>query len=514
METLRSSGREEDGRAPQRGRPRLEARSQTQGERRRTQIRLAQRAYRQRKETTITELNHRVADLERTISEMNQIVAGFRETATASGLHEIEPRLAQSLQAVTLRFNDIASRTAPSQAKRALAQGPNLSARTYGAAETQDIIVAANATESGTDENAPRERRTERPIASPWGYVFGTEQGQDGKGGESYDTNTSSAPHDDENKPLSDNLSASDESCSLVLLSTKRMASPVTYSFRESTFARRLLRAAYERAYRVLMDPIRNGKTIQEMCRYTFCFNNFENIRRWVADAVARTDRESLELWPVTSPHLGGAGLHYPRTSLDADGGATPSVCADKALTLPRRSLTPQTPLPDWMTVDQIIKHTGFQGEWFDPNDVEHYLKSKGVIVDANSSWADFDVTMVSTLDATPLAGPEVERPKNSELPITDRTLLHDVNDLVADASTDVDSSMQFENWSANPVAFNQDLLFGDNYSIAGAASKKMLDVECFIRTIIEQAFCLGRTPGWRKEAIDSAIAASMREAV
>lgn len=525
METSRSSDGEEAERAPQRGRPRLGARSQTRGERRRTQIRLAQRAYRQRKEATIAELSQKVIDLERTIGEMNQIVADFKETANASGLHEIEPNLAETLQAVALRFNNIASSTAASPGDCTPAKAPNLSARTYSAGETREIMVPANATESPNDGSVPREWRTESSEASAWGYVFGTEQDQDSKESEPYDTSTSSASYSNGNNAISDHLSISDESYSLVPLNTKRMATPSTYSFRESTFARRLLRAALERAYRVMMDPIRNEKTIQQMCKFVFCFNNFGNIRRWVTDAVASTDKESLELWRAADRHVGGAGLHYPRTSPDGDDSVTTPVGADRARMLPRQSLTPQTPMPDWMTVDQIIQYTGFQGEWFDPNDVEQYLKSKGVIVNANSSWAELDGTGVPTLEEARIVagldsfsssapGTEAESSESSEFLFASEPSLHGVGDVVADASTDVDLSMQFETWSTGPVISNHNLLIGDKYSITGAASKKKLDVENFIRAIIEQAFCLGRTPGWRKEAIDSAIAASVHEAV
>ncbi|KAL8826114.1 MAG: hypothetical protein Q9191_003996 [Dirinaria sp. TL-2023a] len=542
METSRSSDGEEAERAPQRGRPRLEARSQTRGERRRTQIRLAQRAYRQRKETTIAELSQKVVDLERTISEMSQIVADFKETAKASGLHEIEPNLAETLQAVALRFNNVASSTAASPGNSALAEAPNLSARTYSAGETRQIMVPANATESSNDGSVPRERRTENVEASTWGYVFGTEQDQDSKESEPYDTSTSSASYSNGNNPISDHLSVSDETHSLVPLNTKRMAPPSTYSFRESTFARRLLRAALERSYRVMMDPIRNEKIIQQMCKFVFCFNNFGNIRGWVSEAVARTDKESLELWRAANLHVGGAGLHYPRTSPDGDDSVTTSVGADRAHMLPRQSFTPQTPMPDWMTVDQIIQYTGFQGEWFDPNDVEQYLKSRGVIVDANSSWAELDVTGVPTSEEASIVagldsfsssapGTEAESSESSESLVASEPSLPGVGE-VADASTDADLSTQFEPWSTSPAISSQSLLIGDKYSIAGAASKKILDVESFIRSkpslkapgcpwhadaalaIIEQAFCLGRTPGWRKEAIDSAIAASVHEAV
>ena len=455
--------------------------------RRRTQIRLAQRAYRQRKETTIVDLNARVADLERTINVMNRLVAEFSDTATASGLHEVQPALAQNLQTVALRVNDIASSNAPSQDNRARAKAPNFSARTYPAAEAGETIESINAMESGIDDSAFRERSTETSISSPWGYVFGAEEeAQDGKEGDSYDASASLVPRRDEEQSLMETVNDSDGSYSLIPLSTKRLAPPATYTFQESTFARRLLRAALERADRVMMDPVRNAGTIQSMCRFNFCFNNFENIRRWISNVIRRTEKESLELWQASFLHLGGAGLHYPRTSLDGSGSAAPSFWADKSPMGPKAAI-PQTPMPEWMTIDQVIEYTGFQGDWFDPNDVEHYLKSKGVHVDAKSSLAEFDVTVDPTLKAltaTPFSsftssatGSEPESHKNAELPMAGGSPLQGISDLVADASTDVDFATHLERWSSSPGA---SLIDGD-FAVSSTRSKQMLDVDKFI---------------------------------
>ena len=46
---------------------------------------------------------------------------------------------------------------------------------------------------------------------------------------------------------------------------------------------------------------------------------------------------------------------------------------------------------------------TGYQGEWFDPNDVEHYLRAKGLRLDGLSTWLDLDVNEVPALEATGL---------------------------------------------------------------------------------------------------------------
>ena len=148
------------------------------------------------------------------------------------------------------------------------------------------------------------------------------------------------------------------------------------------------------------------------------------------------------------------------------------------------KAAIPQTPVPKWMTIDQVIEHCGFQGEWFDPNDVEHYLKSKGVHVDARSSLVELDVTVDPILKApasTPFSsftssstGSEPESHSNAELPMAGGSPLHVISDVVADATTDVDFAMQ---------ASHQNPLVEDNYAFPSARSKQILDVDKFINS-------------------------------
>ena len=53
---------------------------------------------------------------------------------------------------------------------------------------------------------------------------------------------------------------------------------------------------------------------------------------------------------------------------------------------LPRQGLTP---IPDSMTPSEIVDYAGVGGEWFDSNDVEQYLRTKGLKLDAQSSWVE-----------------------------------------------------------------------------------------------------------------------------
>ncbi|KAI5807724.1 hypothetical protein DFH27DRAFT_608485 [Peziza echinospora] len=68
----------------QRGRPRLDTRDETAADRRRTQIRLAQRAYRMRKETTISSLRTRVNELEAAIDGMQTAFLELHDAAAAA----------------------------------------------------------------------------------------------------------------------------------------------------------------------------------------------------------------------------------------------------------------------------------------------------------------------------------------------------------------------------------------------------------------------------------------------
>lgn len=77
-------------------------------QRRRTQIRLAQRAYRQRKETTISGLNGRVASLEKTVDDMHKAFLEFNERAIASGIQKGAPVLAGYLKSTAERLSELA----------------------------------------------------------------------------------------------------------------------------------------------------------------------------------------------------------------------------------------------------------------------------------------------------------------------------------------------------------------------------------------------------------------------
>ncbi|KAF3041752.1 hypothetical protein E8E12_008802 [Didymella heteroderae] len=89
-----------------RGRPRVDTQDATAADRRRTQIRLAQRAYRQRKETTISSLKQQSTQLHAVIDEMNRTFLRFHESIVQSGVLRLKPELARDLKQATETFTN------------------------------------------------------------------------------------------------------------------------------------------------------------------------------------------------------------------------------------------------------------------------------------------------------------------------------------------------------------------------------------------------------------------------
>lgn len=163
---------------------------------------------------------------------------------------------------------------------------------------------------------------------------------------------------------------------------------PASYSFQEASFARRLLRTALETGYSFLTDPRTSPEEIRRRWAFTWCFANIESIGQHIKDLLERTAKQNLEHWDVPSLHLGGAGFHYPRIGIDA-GSTPPGWWANQAPMGPIPPSQPETPMPENMMIGQMAERVGFGGEWFDSNDVEQCLQTKGLYLDEQSSLVE-----------------------------------------------------------------------------------------------------------------------------
>ena len=170
------------------------------------------------------------------------------------------------------------------------------------------------------------------------------------------------------------------------LIDLATLPAPRHYSFLEATFARRLARTALDSAYRIMTNPGSSPEDIRRICRLTWCFTSSSKIIEHMKVLMDGKSMEKLSACEIPAMHIGGAGLHFPRPGINKR-----SRNMQQAIIGPYRPSIPETPVPNDTTIDQMIERIGFDGEWFDPNDVEQYLRSKGLYLDGRSSIVELN---------------------------------------------------------------------------------------------------------------------------
>ncbi|KFY40015.1 hypothetical protein V494_03708 [Pseudogymnoascus sp. VKM F-4513 (FW-928)] len=93
-----------------RGRPRNATDDQQAPQRRRGQLRVAQQAYRKRKETTIVNLQSRVQELESGIEELSESFLSFSSLLFEAGILQDQPRVTAALQKITRQCVSLAKK--------------------------------------------------------------------------------------------------------------------------------------------------------------------------------------------------------------------------------------------------------------------------------------------------------------------------------------------------------------------------------------------------------------------
>ena len=179
-----------------------------------------------------------------------------------------------------------------------------------------------------------------------------------------------------------------------------------TYSFQESSFARRLLRDSYERTYHLLTSrsPPPPEK-LHEIFKYALCFGNLNTITNKIKEILSRSAQEPLGVWELPTLHIGGAGLHFPRT----DNSEAPPIQGWNT----ERNVGPfainrgQTPPPAQFFPYDVDVFKGIEGIWFDSHDVEQYLKTKGLFLTGSCSVAEIEVDDSSILSASSAGTPQ-----------------------------------------------------------------------------------------------------------
>ena len=409
-----------DETARQRGRPRLDTKDQTPAERRRTQIRLAQRAYRQRKETTISGLNKRVLSLERTIQDMHKAFLDFQDEANAVGLRNWNPALAGNLHRSAATFAELAKNgiheSDAEGEEMEVTQADEASAEAGGDILSSRDMRPQLAKHESDPGQQRRQPRTDAGLStnSIWGYsptfqhLLIAPDSQDQQQHPVQEIENVQMQNWDAPNAV---ISPSDQNFQLYPVQvpetfvappgpspvdpksffqipsfiSNELPLPRTFSNAEKSFARRLVRRSLEAAIQLLTSPSSTPEEIGRFCKFTFCYSNRSRILNCLKNMVGRDANENLEFWHVPFYHEGGSGLHFPRVGIDATSDP-PENWASPGPVGPTFQYTPETDHWNGVEKARVIQELGIDGEWFDSNDVEQYLRTKGIYLNGESS--------------------------------------------------------------------------------------------------------------------------------
>ncbi|RLM01915.1 hypothetical protein CFD26_108023 [Aspergillus turcosus] len=302
-----------------RGRPRKSAgEGEDPHERRRMQIRLAQRAYRSRKEASVSSLQSRVLKLETAVEQISASFLSFSDELVQSEVLASDPRL-------TGRLRDTV------QLCLSLAKGANM---IEDQKRATNLSSSSEGSHSSSEGNEPQRRQTSLTTSPPY---IGSAEGEDS--GTLYAA-AFRVTADDQYPP---------EATSLDL----------------SAFIERLHFSCLYSAYSALSDTSVSLDVLQRPFRFLLRLMDRKRITSYFEACLhAKASRKRLDEWnEIPYFKIGGAGTHYPRRQK----GSSTEI-------LPRWENV-QDPISE---LPQEVRHE-LDGEWFDIQDLEGFLLEKEV---------------------------------------------------------------------------------------------------------------------------------------
>lgn len=190
---------------------------------------------------------------------------------------------------------------------------------------------------------------------------------------------------------------------------------PRTYTSQEATFGRRLHRFASERALLLISMPNPPPDRFQRVFGFCLLMETREAIHRRLRRTVGRNIQENLSNWQYPFYNLGGAGTHFDLSSLGTQRvGNQGTIDVLKPQNTAGFSTGPFTPdisdIRDGsIDKDMHMDLQGFRGDYFDCDEVEIYLRQRGVTIPPGADFVTVEVDPAglgaNSITATTLQG-------------------------------------------------------------------------------------------------------------
>jgi hypothetical protein len=537
---------------------------------------MAQRAYRQRKETTLDDLRKRVSELTTAAECMNKAFENCRDRIIMAGLSEGQ---LEDLAETTLRFAGYMSNVRnPGDSQdevtpEATIPAPILKDNSITVRHTEDTSLVPKNVPSWLDKATLGQtgRQAQQPDVG-MGYTLYT-PGVFDQHVETFNIPTMPHGMHPRSPVMPDIISLEPNNAPQMpqrsLSASGELPPPKTYSFHETTLARRLHRACLEAAYHLLLDPVRKPHTYERVFKLSLLSRDRTRMASSLKKILDRGLDDPLDFWDAPLLHIGGAGTHYPLRG-------RPSVAQDPRPKFHLGTIGPQilnlldNVVQARPSAEISVEIEGFEGTWFDPYDVEGYLESKGVHIDPTVSFVEAEIADFPAESSTVSSGSSGHTssvPQSSKTsPLLDPEQWSEMQRLEADmvrwqdmenvqlsglgnvgfSDADTGSWMNFQaveqTQQQKAPAMGNTLGFGMDgfgsptpmYEAPVTPQQKkvvIIDVAKFIKgrrnlsamlfgkeadcppVLTVTGICLGRTPGFKRKDVDRALAISSFDA-
>lgn len=404
-----------------RGRPRLDPKDQTPQDRRRTQIRNAQRAYRDRKESAISTLEKEVDGLKEANEQMSSAYRKLLDYATRKGLLEEAPEFGQELT----QLDSLIKTSGDSSSKSGEETDSSDSARERKSSDPSSVAVMH--ADSQQQMQPPHHHHHHHH------HMQQQQQQQQLMGGIMV-THEPTTLHSQMNshpmpgapfhgmpmgyeiiaQPTSQNASfpqtlSYDQSTLFnnhwlqSPAAWNTLSSPASYAPQEPQFSRRLQRTALQRAAKLITMKDPPPERLTRVFGFSRLFETYGQIRERLMACLDRTESEDLSYRGFPMQTVGGAGTHFPDMHAGVPGnGLNPKTAPDARPGRPANR-APLSMGPFEQHTEMIRKSLtsladsmlfpGFDGIFWDPDEVDFYLKSNGVYIPAR---ADYHIVEIS----------------------------------------------------------------------------------------------------------------------
>lgn len=191
---------------------------------------------------------------------------------------------------------------------------------------------------------------------------------------------------------------------------------PDSFAYKEVTFGRKLQRVVLQQGYQLVSMPNPPKEIFARVFGFCLLFEPVENIRHRLRVCLERTEQESLNYWQAPFWKLGGAGdhLHHPPFGLETDNRPVGNQgTADRGKHAFGSNNMAMGPFDAKLTeardkrLDPRMRITlpGFQGDFYDSEEVELYLQSRGINILPGQDFvtAEVDEASFSDADVQPL---------------------------------------------------------------------------------------------------------------